>query len=312
MTNPSSIPTRGAWPRGSAALQVALILLATPALAAERIVTLGGDVTEIVFALGAGDQVVGADTSSVYPDAANALPKVGYQRQVPAEGVLALNPTLIIGSDEAGPPPTLAQLRDAGVRLEIVAAPDTPEGAIAKVERIATLLGRQAEGTTVVAALRADLARADERRQAAEGTPRVLFVYARGANTVMIGGNATGADEMIRLAGGRNAVEGVDGFKPLTAEAAVAAAPDVVLVMSRGVDSLGGADALWAQPGLAQTPAAQQRRLVVMDDLYLLGFGPRLGAAVLELQQQLHPQTGKGAAALPREGDGQGRPRSTS
>jgi iron complex transport system substrate-binding protein len=278
-------------PRRSAALQGILALLLTaPALAAERIVTLGGDVTEIVFALGAGGQVVGADTSSVYPDAANALPKIGYQRQVPAEGVLALNPTLIIASDEAGPPPALAQLRDAGVRLEIVTAPDSPEGAVAKVEQIAALLERPQDGARVVAALRADLARADARRQAVAATPRVLFVYARGANTIMIGGHATGADEMIRLAGGRNAVDGVDGFKPLTAEAAVAAAPDVILVMSRGVDSLGGADALWAQPGLAQTPAAQQRRLVVMDDLYLLGFGPRLGAAVLELQEQLHPE----------------------
>lgn len=267
-----------------------LCLALAPASAAERIVTLGGDVTEIAFALGAGAEVVGADTSSVYPDAANALPKVGYQRQVPAEGVLALSPTLIIASDEAGPPPALAQLRDAGVRLEVVTAPDTPDGAVAKVERIAEILGRQEAGAQAVIALRADLARAAARAKELDGTPRVLFVYARGANTIMIGGNGTGADEMIRLAGGRNAVEGVDGFKPLTAEAAVAAAPDVLLVMSRGVDSLGGAEALWAQPGLAQTPAAQGRRLVVMDDLYLLGFGPRLGVAVLELQRQFHPE----------------------
>jgi iron complex transport system substrate-binding protein len=118
----------------------------------------------------------------------------------------------------------------------------------------------------------------------------VLFVYARGAGTVAVAGRATAADEMIRLAGGRNAIDEFDGFKPLTAEAAVTAAPDVVLMLARGIDSLGGADSVWAQPGLAQTPAARGRRLVVMDDLYLLGFGPRTGAAVSDLARQLHPE----------------------
>lgn len=264
----------------------------SPLLAAEqaRLITLGGDVTEIVYALGAGDDVVAADTSSVFPPAAAALPKVGYQRQLAAEGVLALSPTLILASDEAGPPAALTQLRDAGVAIEIIAADDSPEGAVAKVRRVAAKLGRREAGEKLVADMQAALAHAAADRTRVASSPRVLFVYARGAGTVSVAGRATSADAMIRLAGGRNAIEAFDGFKPLTAEAAVAAAPDVVLMLSRGLDSLGGADAVWAQPGLAQTPAAHSRRLVVMDDLYLLGFGPRTGAAVADLARQLHPE----------------------
>jgi len=283
--SPAQRPGRST-PWGLAAL-LCLPLAVGRAPAAECLVTLGGDVTEIVFALGAGGDVAATDTSSVFPPAAAVLPKVGYQRQIPAEGVLSLSPTLVIASDEAGPPAALAQLRAAGVRVEIITAPDSPEGAVAKVERIATLLGRSAAGADVVSGLRADLARAAG-RQPPLRPPRVLFVYARGAGTVLTGGAGTSADEMIRLAGGHNAAADVVGFKPLTAEGAVAAAPDVILALSRGIDSLGGAEALWSQPGLAQTPAAQHRRLVVMDDLYLLGFGPRLGTAVLDLQQRLH------------------------
>jgi iron complex transport system substrate-binding protein len=272
----------------------ALVLLAATrsfaADAAPRLVTLGGDITEIVFALGAGGGVVGADTSSVYPPDTSALPKVGYQRQLAAEGVLALNPTLILASDEAGPPPAIVQLRDAGVRIEVVEGGDTPAGAAAKIRRVADVLGRKADGERVVAAMDATLAQA--RAQVADTTskPRVLFIYARGAGTVMVAGGATPADEMIRLAGGTNAIQDFDGFKPLTAEAVVAAAPDAVLMLARGVDSLGGADAVWSQPGMAQTPAGAKRRLVAMDDLLLLGFGPRLGTAVGELVQQLHPE----------------------
>jgi iron complex transport system substrate-binding protein len=253
-----------------------------------RLVTLGGDITEIVYALGAGDQVVGADTSSVYPAAADALPKVGYQRQLAAEGVLSLRPTLILASDEAGPPAALRQLRDSGVRVEVIAAEDTPEGAARKITQVAALLDRAAAGQRLVADMRAALTAAAP-QQAAGPAPRVLFIYARGG-TLSVGGRDTAADAMIRLAGGTNAVAELEGFKPLTAEAAVAAAPDVILMLRRGVEGAGGAAAVWAQPGLAQTPAAARRRLVVMDDLLLLGFGPRLGEAVRELARQLHPE----------------------
>lgn len=290
-TNARPDTARGLRRALPAVFAASLSLAAGAALAAEqRIVTLGGDITEIVYAIGAGGAVVAADTSSVYPPQAAALPKVGYQRQVAAEGVLALNPTLILASDEAGPPPVITQLRDAGVTVEIISGGDTPDGAKEKIRGVAGKLGRAADGERVVAALDESLARVAAQRAGISSAPSVLFIYARGAGTLAVGGKNTPADEMIRLAGGRNAAGDIDGFKPLTAEAVVAAAPDVVLMLSRGVDSVGGADAVWTQPGLAQTPAAKRKRLVVMDDLYLLGFGPRTGDAVGDLARQLHPE----------------------
>jgi len=176
------------------------------------------------------------------------------------------------------------------VVVEIIPTDDSVAGAITKIRRIADLLGRRDAGEHLVADMNAALADAERKRARATSAPRVLFVYARGAGAVAAGGRSNAAEAMIQLAGGRNAIVEFDGFKPLTAEGAVAAAPDVVLMLSRGIESLGGADAVWAQPGLAQTPAAQNKRLVVMDDLYLLGFGPRTGAAVADLARRLHPE----------------------
>ncbi|MBX3026828.1 ABC transporter substrate-binding protein [bacterium] len=255
----------------------------------QRLVTIGGDVTEIVYALGAGDHVVGADTSSVHPPATAALPKIGYQRQLSAEGVLALRPTLILASDQAGPPAALDQLRAAGVRVDVIPTADSADGAANKIAQVAARLDRAAEGERLIAAMRGALAAAERERAVATSAPRVLFVYAR-AGSLAVAGRDTGPDAMIRLAGGRNAVAEIEGFKALTSEAVVAAAPDVLLMLSRGVDAAGGAAAIWTQPGLAQTPAGQARRLVVMDDLYLLGFGPRLGDAVRDLGRHLHPE----------------------
>jgi iron complex transport system substrate-binding protein len=126
-------------------------------------------------------------------------------------------------------------------------------------------------------------------RAEAATTPRVLFVYARGAGTMMVAGTETPAEAMIALAGAANAAEGFAGFKPMTAEAVVAAQPDVILMPERGLESLGGADGLLEQPGVALTPAGKNRRIVTMDDLLLLGFGPRLGEAVQTLTTKLHP-----------------------
>jgi iron complex transport system substrate-binding protein len=111
----------------------------------------------------------------------------------------------------------------------------------------------------------------------------VLFVYARGAGTLMVSGGGTSAAEMLRLAGATNAVQGFEGFRPLTAEAVVAARPDIVLLPSRGLASLGGVEAVLKLPGMALTPAGRARRVVALDDTLLLGFGPRLADAVEQL-----------------------------
>jgi iron complex transport system substrate-binding protein len=232
-----------------------------------RLVTLGGSVTEIVFALGAGDKVVGVDSSSVYPEEATQLPQVGYQRQLAAEGVLALNPTLILATTEAGPPEAIVQLKDSGVTVLILPAEESVEGAKAKIRGLAQALSLADKGEALIQKMEAELAEAERLQAQVNSKPKVIFIYARGPGAVNVAGVETAADAMIRLAGGVNAVQDYEGYKPLTAEAAVAATPDVLLLLSRGLESLGGQEALLKQPGLAQTPAGQNGRVIAMDDL---------------------------------------------
>jgi iron complex transport system substrate-binding protein len=252
----------------------------------ERIVSLGGALTELVYALGLGERLVGVDSSSVWPEAARALPQVGYQRKVSAEGVIALAPSLVLHSDAAGPASALARLREAGITLAEFPDPRDVAGARARIEALAARLDRVEQGREMIAALDAELARlptvADEQR------PRVLFLYARGADTLLVAGRSTAAAAMIELAGGRNALE-LDDFRPLSAEAVLAAAPEVLLVTSRGLDSVGGSAGLLALPGIAQTPAGRNARILALDDLALLGFGPRTGTTLHELAAALHP-----------------------
>jgi len=255
-----------------------------------RIVAVGGTVTEIVYALGAGARLVGVDTSSTYPEAATRLPQVGYQRALSVEGVLSLRPSLVLATAEAGPPAALRQLQAAGTPVLTVPAPYTVEGAQTKIRLIAQALKLTAQGEQLVQALTQDIAMTNSLLQSARAQPKVLFLYARGQGALQVSGRGTAAEAMVTLAGGVSAVTGYEGYKPLTPEAAIAAAPDVLLMPARGLDSVGGIDELLKAPGVALTPAGQERRIVAMDDLYLLGFGPRLGQAVRDLAVFLHPE----------------------
>ena len=255
-----------------------------------RIITIGGSVTEIVFALGAGDNVIARDDSSLYPSEVNVLESVGYVRTLSAEPVLSLDPTLIITNSDAGPPEAIEQLQAAGVTLLIVPSEDSIEGITSDVTTIATALSLVEEGEALNAQIESDYADAQALLETTTGTPRVMFIYARGAGAVSVAGTNTSAATMIEMTGGENAVTEFEGYLPITAESVVAAAPDVILMMTRGLDSIGGVDGLVEQPGIAQTPAGENRRVVVMDDLYLLGFSTRTGTAVLDLAYLIHEE----------------------
>jgi iron complex transport system substrate-binding protein len=248
-----------------------------------RIITVGGAVTETVFALGAGDEVVAVDTSSVYPDGALRLPQVGYQRLLSAEGILALSPDLVIASEEAGPPATIEQLRSANVRVERMPNAKTPEEAAVRITAVGAALGRPA--SALADRVRRDSAAATARIP--RDGPRFVFVYARGAGILMVGGGDTGGSAMVELAGGRNAAGEIRGYKPLSAEVLIDAAPDVIVIPARGLESLGGTAGMLALPGVAATPAGRNGRIVAVDDLLLLGFGPRLPEAIDELARKL-------------------------
>lgn len=218
-----------------------------------RIVTVGGAVTEIAFALGAGSRVVGVDTSSIYPEAATKLPKVGYQRQLSSEGVLALRPTLVLASADAGPPPAIEQLRSSGVAVLVVTADHNLDGARARMRSVAQALRLEEQGRRLLESLEREVVEGRARTSASPDKPKVLFIYARGQGTVNVSGRGTAADEMMSLAGGTNAVTEFEGYRPLTADAAVGAAPDVILVPEKGLESLGGMDAVLRLPGLSLT-----------------------------------------------------------
>ncbi len=275
-------------------LAAASILVAgTASLRAEsaaRIVSAGGPITETIYALGAQDQLVAVDISSVYPAEADKLPKVGYSRALAAEGILSVNPTVVVASEDAGPSEVLAQLEKANVKIERLSNEHTAEAAVERIRKIGDIVDKKTEATALADGLVADLKTASERAAAAGSKPKVLFIYTRGPGVMNVSGTNTSANAIIELAGGANAITGYEGYKPLTAEAAVSAAPDVILVTTRGLESAGGIDELLKQPGLSTTPAGQAKRVIAMDDLLLLGFGPRLGKAALELNEKIHAQ----------------------
>lgn len=273
--------------RRALTVAAALCLAASRARAADpgapRVVTVGGALTEIVYALGAEALLVGTDTTSLYPEAARATPKVGYARALSAEGVLSLRPTVLIATAEAGPPAVLAQLEAAGVRLVRGDGGHSIDALLRNVRTVGAALGRSEQARKLAAQVeqqwRATAARIAPRTPA----PRVLFVLSHVATNVQVAGEGTAAAAMIALAAARNALTGFSGYRPLTAEAAVAAAPEFILTTTQGAEALGGAERLLAQRGLALTPAARARRVLALDALYLLGFGPRMPQAVAEV-----------------------------
>jgi iron complex transport system substrate-binding protein len=254
------------------------------------VVALDGPLTEIVYALGAEDRLVATDVSSVYPEAATQLPQVGYVRSLSAEPVLAMAPTLILTTDSAGPPEALAQLQESGVTIAVFKAPETIEDSFALMRSVAAALGKEAEGEEIVAQMEADLAEAADLLAQTEGTPRVMFIYARGLDTVSAAGYGTSVDVMFELAGVENAITEWEGYQPLTAEGAVTAAPDALLLFTSGLESVGGSEGLLGVPGIAETPAGAEGRIYDMDGLLLTGLGPRVGQAVIQLIQMFHAE----------------------
>jgi iron complex transport system substrate-binding protein len=273
-----------------------VVMLAAPATSAEvrnagakRVVTIGGALTEIVYALGLQDRLVGIDTTSLYPPQALAeKPNVGYMRQLSAEGVLGLNPELIIATDGAGPKETLAVLGEAKVPLVTIPESFSEEGILERIRIVARELGAEQRGACLSEAAAKDLATMRKLREKIAEKRRIMFVMSFVNGRAMVAGRKTAAHEIIALAGASNAVDGYEGYKPLSDEAIVAAKPDVVLVMQRGRDSI-SSETIFANAAFALTPAARDKAFVAMDGLYLLGFGPRTAAAAHDLAISLYP-----------------------
>jgi iron complex transport system substrate-binding protein len=266
-----------------------------------RIVSIGGAVTEILYALGLEQRIVGVDTTSVYPAAAlSEKPNVGYMRQFSAEGVLGLDPSLVFAMQGSGPKETMDVLEAAKVPLVLVPEIYSEEGLLDKVRLVGHAMGVDARAACLTAAVTDDLTQLRELRAKVTKPVRVMFVMSLLNGRAMVAGQKTAANEIIKLSGGVNAIDSYDGYKMINDEAIVAARPDVVLSIQRSRDTL-EAEAIYAHPAFAMTPVAANRTFISMEGLYLLGFGPRTAAAARDLSLLLYPslapQAGKFAAA---------------
>lgn len=269
---------------------ISALTLAAPVLAdpAQRVVSLGGSVTEIAVALGAEARLIARDSTSNFPPSILDLPDVGYIRALSPEGVLSLGPDLIISEAGAGPAEAVTVLRAAGIPFEQMPGEPSADGVLAKIDAVAAALELPAEGARLHAEVAAGLAEVRASAAAVTERKRVLFIIAIQAGRVNAGGEGSSADGIIQLAGGLNATSGFKGYKQMTDEAILEADPDVILMMNREGDLAVLNEDILKHPALGATRAAREGRILRMDGMKILGFGPRTPEAARELHDALY------------------------
>lgn len=257
----------------------------------QRIVSAGGDITEIIYQLGAGDRVIAVDSTSTYPAEAAGKEQIGYIRRLAAEGILSLQPDLLIAAHDAGPPPAIEQVKAAGLRVELAPKGDSLAGVQGKIRFVGDVLAMPEAAGTLVEQLETHMLGALEIARSVPENTRVIFVLNTRDGAPLVAGTGTAADAIIGLSGGVNAVTDFEGYKPMSQEAIISAAPDVLLMMSQTLDRIGGIDVMLARPEFSLTPAGRNRRFIAMDGVLMLTFGPRLPEAVRELATALTKTT---------------------
>ncbi|MEU2889243.1 ABC transporter substrate-binding protein [Streptomyces albidoflavus] len=258
-----------------------------------RVVPLTGSLNEIVFTLGLGEQVVARDITATFEQAAD-LPVVTRAHDVSAESVLSLKPTVVLADTTAGPAETITQIRDAGIPLVVLDPPKNLDDIGPRIRAVAGALGVAEAGKALVERTeqRIEKVRADVPDLPAADRPRVAFLYLRGSASVyLLGGRESGAGSLLEAAGALDAGKESGlrkDFTAITSEALAKAAPDAILVMAKGLKSVDGIDGLVEIPGVAETPAGMDRRVVSIDDGVLLNYGPRTDQVLADLVDQLY------------------------
>ncbi len=265
------------------------VFILTFAHAQERIITAGSALTETVCALGACDQIIASDRTSLYPAQIQQLPSIGYRSGINAEGIISMKPTMIIAEREYVEETVLRQLQSTSIELVIVDRDNNWDDTKKFIRQIATALRKEAEGEKLIAANEAQLAEAAALLKQTTSKPKVICVYNRGAATISTAGKNTFGD-ITHYIGATNAFAGETGYKPLNTEAMIAANPDYFLMLKSGFESIGGVDGVLNIPGVTQTTAGKKKQFVVIDALKLTNFGPRFGETVKELVVALHPE----------------------
>lgn len=265
----------------------------------QRWVSAGGALSEWVAALGGESKLVGVDTTSQHPESLTALPSIGYQRQLSAEGILSLRPQILVGTEEMGPPPVLAQIRRAGVQVEMFSAqPDLPT-LKGNLQHLGKLLGSDAKANELFSGYEQALAQQKDwvtKAQATQKAPGVLMLIGHAGGKPLVAGKDTAADWMVQQAGGRNLATH-NGYKPFSVEALAGLSPDVLVFADRALTGDAARAALFKEnPILAATPAAKAGRVYEVDPTLLVGgLGARLPQSLIKLSAGFYPSPAKPA-----------------
>ncbi|UXN71901.1 ABC transporter substrate-binding protein [Devosia neptuniae] len=253
-----------------------------------RLVSIGGSLTEIIYALGEEGKLIARDQTATYPEAAAALPDVGYMRQLAPEGVLSVSPSALLVIEGSGPPEALEVLSHAGVEYQTVPESFSHDGILTKVRAVGQALGVPDKAEALANEIDTALKAVEQRTADIAERKRVLFVLSAEGGKIQASGTGTAADGIIALAGAVNAIDEYSGYKALTEEAIIEAAPDVILMMDRGGDHSASNADLIGNPAIALTEAGRNHAIIRLDGAYLLGFGPRTAEAVSDLVDALY------------------------
>ncbi|MFH0473468.1 hemin ABC transporter substrate-binding protein [Kluyvera ascorbata] len=271
--------------------KLAIGLLALAAVfsvqAADRIVVAGGSLSELIYALGAGERVVGVDETTSYPPETAALPHIGYWKQLSSEGILSLRPTRFITWQDAGPQLVFDQLRSQHVAvLTLPRVPATVEQMYTNIRTLARELGDEERGTALINTLSQRLEKVAQSSASKPAPVSALFILSAGGSAPQVAGKGSVADAIMTLAGARNVAQHPQ-YRSYSAEALVAANPEVIIVTSQMVD--GDLNRLSTIAGITRTNAWKNQRIVVLDQSLILGMGPRVADAVETLHRQFWP-----------------------
>lgn len=252
-----------------------------------RLVSAGASITQIIQALGLEANLVGVDSTSLPLLGSLKLPNIGYPRQVSSEGLLSLGPTVVIGTEDMGPPAVLEQLQGAGVEVLMLSAEPSLEALFANIEAIGLQFGHQSQAQ--------ELRRQLQQRLEAlppinEPRPGALFLLSHSAGSLLVAGRDTAGDSLINLGGMHNPLSSrFSQYRALSAEAFVGLEPVWLLTTTQGLSMAGGIDGILAlQPALAATPAGRQKRIIGVDGGQMVGgFSPAITDTLLQLRQTI-------------------------
>ncbi|QHV96463.1 heme/hemin ABC transporter substrate-binding protein [Spirosoma endbachense] len=255
----------------------------------QRIVCVAKQLTELIYALGAGDQLVGVDLSSTFPPSTKDLTKVGYHRMLNSEGIIALKPTVVYHDGNVAPEAVMQQLEKVGVPMKVFPDAHSIPETKALIDTLAAQFGAQKQADSLKTKLDADLAKAAESVKQYKTVPKVAIIhFGRVINNYLVIGKAGTASYMLDLAGGKNVMDTLKGMKPLSPEIISKAQPDIILVTDFGYDRMSNADKLATLPGIALTPAGKNKKIYRIEEHDLIYLGPRTGENVLMLMKLIH------------------------